>query len=441
LDWFEIRESEVEAIKDAFLNKAKIIWFELPPEENAIAAFTRLNVGKIPLTNGELIRALFLKRSRGGTVGPLQFRITQRIAQEWDLLEKTLQGVDFWCFLSNDAGKYGGRIGFLFELVARRDGMQRGRDEYATFNYFSQKFIQNDADVEAEWSTVKKTFMALEEWFSDRRLYHLVGYLIWAGVDVNELLTQADGATKLEFKEKLRVKIFGHSFGPLALAPVPVTAEWIADQLDGLQYGPDSRKIHSILLLFNLATLLQNPQSNIRFQFESFKTSSWDIEHVRSVAPDQPGTWKGQVEWMEGCLGYLESAHEAPNLQIDIQAFTKLSPKEATGASFDAVYEKVLRYFQEAGGEEADNSISNLVLLDYATNRSYKNAVFAVKRHRVLSLDRDGVFVPICTRNVFLKCYNQRVDHLIFWNQDDRDGYRQAMIDTLYAFFTGGIYG
>src|SRR5205807_9838272 len=56
------------------------------------AAFTRLNVGKIPLTNGELIRALFLKRGKGGSPGSLQLRI----AHEWDALEKTLQGSDFW---------------------------------------------------------------------------------------------------------------------------------------------------------------------------------------------------------------------------------------------------------------------------------------------------------------------------------------------------------
>lgn len=47
-DWFDKRDNEVEAIKDGFLTKTKIIWFQLSPEENAVAAFTRLNVGKIP---------------------------------------------------------------------------------------------------------------------------------------------------------------------------------------------------------------------------------------------------------------------------------------------------------------------------------------------------------------------------------------------------------
>src|SRR5207248_637414 len=101
-------------------------------------------------------------------------------------------------------------------------------------------------------------------------------------------------------------------------APASLTAEWIAEQLDGLEYSRDSHPIRRLLLLFNLATLLQNTQSNIRFQFESFKTAMWDIEHVRSVAPDRPGAWKGQVEWLERCLGYLVSADEAPDLQAEI---------------------------------------------------------------------------------------------------------------------------
>ena len=431
-EWFDKRESEVEVIKDAFLNKAKVIWFQLSSGENAVAAFTRLNVGKIPLTNGELIRALFLKRGKSGPVGPLQFRI----AHEWDTLEKTLQSGEFWCFLSNDMEKRGGRIDFLFDLVVRQDGMKPTTDEYATFNHFSEKLIRKDVNLESEWLAVKKTFMALEEWFMSRHLYHLVGYLIWAGVDVNELLMLAAGATKQEFKEKLRTKVFRYAFG--VTAPTLLKEEWIADQLDGLDYNPDSPQIRSILLLFNLATLVLNKKSNMRFQFESFKTDMWDIEHVRSLAPDRPGTRKGQIEWLERCCGYLESANEAPEIRTNIQEFINLPTKEASDSAFDAVYEKVLRHFQEIGGDEADNGISNLVLLDFATNRSYKNAVFAVKRHRILSLDRDGVFVPLCTRNVFLKCYNPRVDHVMFWTQEDRDGYRQAMIDTLHAFFTGG---
>jgi hypothetical protein len=431
-NWFEKRESEVEAIKDAFLNKTKVIWFQLSPSENEVAAFTRLNVGKIPLTNGELIRALFLKRGKGGSPGSKQLQI----AQEWDAMEKSLQRRDFWSFLSNDTETVGSRIDFIFDLVARQEGMMPGTVEYATFNHFSNKLTDKNADIESEWLAVKRTFMLLEEWFADRRLYHLVGYLIWWGVDVNALRALAAGVGKQEFKKRLKGRIFKYAFG--VVEPEMLTVEWIADQLDALEYRPGSLRIRGILLLFNLATLLGNERSNMRFQFESFKTAIWDIEHVRSVASDRPGTPKGKVDWLERCRGYLALANEAPGLQTEIQAFIDLPAKEANDAAFDGVYEKVLRHFREDQDNEADNGISNLVLLDYATNRSYGNAVFAVKRHRVLSLDRDGVFVPLCTRNVFLKCYNPQVEHVMFWTQEDRDGYRKVMIDTLHVFFTRG---
>jgi hypothetical protein len=353
-EWFEKNDSEVDAIKDAFLNKTKIIWFQLSPEENAVAAFTRLNVGKIPLTNGELIRALFLKRGKAGPPGPQQLQI----AHEWDVLEKSLQGRDFWSFLSNDTEKRGGRIDFIFELVARQDGMKPSADQYATFNHFNQKLAGKNADIETEWRGVKRTFMLLEEWFADRRLYHLVGYLIWAGEDVNALRALAAGVGKQEFKKKLKAKILEYAFGPTQSETLTVT--WVADQLDDLEYRPGARSIRRILLLFNLATLLGNEQSNMRFQFESFKMASWDIEHVRSVTLGRPGTLNGKVEWLRRCQGYLESANEASELRTEMQVFIDLPAKEATDAAFDGVYEKVLRHFKEGKENEADNGIYNL---------------------------------------------------------------------------------
>ena len=46
-----------------------------------------------------------------------------------------------------------------------------------------------------------------------------------------------------------------------------------------------------------------------------------------------------------------------------------------------------------------------------------------------------GIFVPLCTRNVFLKCYSPRVDNVMFWSPDDRSGYQNAIEETLVRFF------
>jgi hypothetical protein len=282
--------------------------------------------------------------------------------------------------------------------------------------------------------------MILEEWFEDRRLYHLVGFLVWKGDDINDLRLMARGTTKTGFREKLRERVFQSVTNSDGLSHLTSDAlrESISDLLAELKYGRSQQRVKSILLLFNLATLLLNPASNLRFQFESFKTGMWDIEHVRSIASDRPGTWKGQVVWLELCLGYLKSVNDSRELQEEIKVLLKsAAPKEAD-AAFEALYEKLLKYFREADDVETDNTVANLALLDSQTNRSYRNAPFAVKRKRILSLDRDGVFVPLCTRNVFLKCYSTRVDHVMFWSQSDRDDYLRAITDTLHDFFSGG---
>ncbi|OGQ59699.1 MAG: hypothetical protein A3J24_01370 [Deltaproteobacteria bacterium RIFCSPLOWO2_02_FULL_53_8] len=434
--WFESRESEVEAIKSALINQAKVIWFQLAADEDPVDAFTRLNVGKIPLSNGELIRALFLRRSKnnkGSASSQLQ------IALEWDQLEKALQDNEFWCFLSNDTELRGNRIGFLFDLIAREDGMRPSTDAYATFYYFSKRLNDRSADIEKEWLGVKRAFMQLEEWFKDRRLYHLVGFLIWAGMDVNDLRKMAEKSTKRDFKESLRAKILERTMKGSAngVAVGDAMRELIADKVETLEYGKHNAPIRAILLLFNLATLVGNKASNLRFQFEGFKTERWDIEHVRSVASARPLRLTVQREWLMHCQGYLTIAAEAPELLAEIAQFMGLSHVEATDVRFEVLYEGVLKHFQELDEEDPDNSIANLVLLDANTNRSYKNAVFAVKRQRVLALDRDGIFVPLCTRNAFLKCYSSQVKHAMFWTQADGEGYRMALVETLQHFFEG----
>lgn len=434
--WFAERESEVEAIKDAFLNKAKVIWFQLGAGENPVAAFTRLNVGKIPLTNGELIRALFLRSTPGNADEGRRLRI----AYEWDLVEKALQDPAFWSFLRNETGRSGSRIDFLFTLAAMQQGMKPGTDDYATFNHFSQQLIGKGADPAEAWLEVKKIHMLLAEWFEDRRLYHLVGFLIWDGVGVNELRSLAAGSRKGELKAKLRTKIVERAFGALAPADSDALRLWIADRLDSLAYPHHCSRIKSILLLFNLATLLQHPQSNIRFNFESFKTARWDIEHVRSVASAELGSSALQGGWLSQTMRYLKIAAQEPAslaLQSKIQGHLALPPKEGV-AAFEPLYADLLKHFHENDSGEPDNSIANLALLDQDTNRSYQNAVFPVKRQRVLELDEHGVFVPHCTRNVFLKCYSPQVDHTMYWTQQDRDGYRHELIDTLHTFVTGG---
>ena len=70
--------------------------------EDAIALFTRLNIGRIPLTNAELIKALFLCRYNHKSQGrQLSKEKQQEIALQWDTIERELHDENFWYFLTN----------------------------------------------------------------------------------------------------------------------------------------------------------------------------------------------------------------------------------------------------------------------------------------------------------------------------------------------------
>ena len=428
---------------DELGRNVKVIWFELGEDDKPVEVFTRLNVGKIALTDDELIRALFLRR---GKINDHEADARQRkIAHEWDEIEKSLQNDSFWYFLTNKTGKAQNRIGFLFELVACSEGIppEFAQSINPVFLTFSKKLSVKSVDYEKEWLKIKEQFMRLEEWHENRLIYHLVGFLVNEGVSLYEISQLAEGCEKSEFHLKLRRNIFSKTIGGTFPADSNRDAirEQVATKLRDLDYESDRKRILSVLLLFNVATLHENPKSNYRFQFDSFKKQSWNIEHIHSIASDPPENHSGRIEWFDLCAEYLRTRQDnnavvEKELLAEIDGFKTLN-KEAAVPQFEPLYKKLLKYFQEDGDTEPDHGIANLALLDEGTNKSYKNAPFAVKRDCLLTRDQAGLFVPLCTRNVFLKCYNRRANNLMFWSAEDRIAYENGMIETLTNFLSG----
>lgn len=80
------------------------------------------------------------------------------------------------------------------------------------------------------------------------------------------------------------------------------------------------------------------------------------------------------------------------------------------------------------------DSIKNLTLLDSGTNRSYKNAFFPTKRNCIIELDKASTFVPLCTRNVFVKYYSKNDIDSHIWSDDDANAYLEAIKESLKAY-------
>ena len=73
------------------------------------------NIGKIPLTSAELVKAMFLSRENRDMDKHRQ----DEIALQWDNIEKDLHNESFWYFLTNNlATKYQTRIDLILDLIS-----------------------------------------------------------------------------------------------------------------------------------------------------------------------------------------------------------------------------------------------------------------------------------------------------------------------------------
>lgn len=440
----------------------KVIWYQIDETENVTEVFTRLNMGKIPLVNAELVKALFLKSSnfaKDVTVSdskkPIQDLQQLKISQEWDAIEKRLQDDAFWYFITNNRIETN-RIEFVLALAAKNLASEGilDTDKLEIFLKFNRLLNSNGeqdktVDVTREWLKIKQCFMTLEEWYNDRALFHLIGYLVSQKVLITNIfdLHQAS-LTKYDFRQSLLEQVLNKTFAGSNIESL--SQAWLEEKLNSFTYESGAHKLRPILLLFNVSSLLANPVSNARFQFDKYKDPSngWDIEHIRSVASDMPNSKDKQKAWLENVVDYIssdehveayesdaETVSDEQNIRLEAQALLKTAT--FNNDQFETLYDKVREHYDPDGNEDVDNSIGNLTLLDSSTNRSYQNAVFPIKRSRIIALDKKATFVPLCTKNAFLKYYSKQVDKMLFWETKDSEDHQRAMVEMLFGFFQG----
>jgi len=364
------------------------------------------------------------------------------------VIEKRLQDDAFWYFISNKTTETN-RIEFVLSLAARNlDGEGIiDSDKLKVFLQFNRLLSEKSADVVQEWLKIKQCYMTLEEWFNDRALFHVIGYLVSQDVAIDTLFDLSQTSkTKYTFRQSLINLVLKKSFGYQELNALP--ENWIDEALSTLTYDSGSKRLRSILLLFNIASLLSNPATNARFQFDKYKGDLWDIEHIRSVASEMPVQKEKQKAWLDNVISYIsedasfdiegkKTEDNSKEQAIKKDAITLMDSTSFDNDQFEAIYMRVISHYDPRGDEDVDNSIGNLTLLDSSTNRSYKNAVFPIKRARIITLDKEATFVPLCTKNAFLKYYSKQVDKMLYWEPRDSQDHQRAMSEIILGFFCG----
>lgn len=233
----------------------KVIWYEVGAEADPIALFTRLNIGKIQLTNAELIRALFLSDTPNG----MENRRKYEIAIQWDDIEKQLRDDDdaFWAFITRKrAEDYPTRIDILFDLMCHKQDAEKD----PLFTFFKMEERLKHADRDRVWQEVINAFLQLKEWYKNNVCYHKIGYLIASGSKtMADLLDEARGKRKSEFMKRLDEMI-------------AESITWSTNDKDSywdLDYHKDYNRICRILLLFNVQSILYNGVQQ-RFPFNKY---------------------------------------------------------------------------------------------------------------------------------------------------------------------------
>ena len=396
--WFQNNSVNFDGFVSTLLNDTKIIWYEIDSqdEKEKRDIFARLNIGKIELTNAELIRALLLNNIQ-------DYKQQISIGYELDKIEYSLRDELFWYFLQE--AEKDTKIDLVYELLADtyknklaeedKKRFDKKLDEKYSFYVIEFMLSSNKKSEDKILADIKKYFRFLEEWFADKEFYHKIGYLLTTTkITLLDLISEYQQFNKQNFRIYLDNKIKD------SLKKV---------DLDDLQYG--NKDVKKVLLLFNIQTILDNKNITYKFDFTKFKSRKDDIEHIRSQTDPDIGK-KARGEWVATLFG----VYDKQDYKIK-----KAQERYKDDKKFKIFYEKISKKLGENKNFDDDlkDSIGNLTLLDSGINRSYGNAFFPIKRAIVLDADRKGTFLPPCTKNVFLKTYSNKISNMMSWDEND----------------------
>lgn len=465
VEWFKDKEDlkfpMLKLLTSYELNPVKVIWYEVNEQESSIDVFRRFNIGKIPLNNAELIKALFLKDDNNTNTS-----LVYSISKEWQNIENNLRSPYLWSFL-NPTKKYELRIEYLFDLLFQKKKAENnlkdksekldfnicyGTDHSNVFRYFYKEIIQKQISIGALWDEVVEIYEKINQWFKNPSHYHYIGFLQNCESTSSEqnvillLLTHNDGvkiicpATKEEVTKLLVGKIKG-------LLPN------LKNFKTTLSYKSSKTILRDFFFLFNVEmsnklALSGSGEEVYRLPFALHSSTNYDIEHIHSQTDKSIDDLEKseQIDYLRDLItDYKEELTQDFNrlnemLFIDRNLediwisdnVNDKKLKEILEELLDVLNEKLV---SEGGLITEKDYIGNVAVLNDSINRSYGNSFFNTKRRRIIEEELKGTFIPIATKNVFLKYYSKNVRKHNRWSTSDMTDYVNVLDDTLKKFY------
>lgn len=418
--WFEEQENATLAainLFQALTSTVYVIWYEAPQvtEFDSRALFTRLNVGRIPLTDAELVKASLLSR----------IEREHETAAQWDSIERDLWSNEVWAFATGSSTGGATRIELLLDTIA--DAISgKPPQQRAPFHTFETLRPHIVADPKGLWDQVVDLHSLVLGWYDDRNLFHKIGYLVASSrASFFELVELARGSARSAFEDALDARI-----------TKSLDLPWHG--VSALTYG--SIKTGRVLLLMNVETVRRNEHSSERYSFNAHARRLWSLEHIHAQHSEGLNTVEQWTAWLKEHSKALDALDMLTDDRKALLDRIHTALPTINSDSFDLLHREVVALFTagadsdeadapEAADREEVDSIANLALLARDDNSVLNNSVFEVKRRHMITLDQDGSYIPVCTRNIFLKYYDKSpsAQQIHFWGARDREAYMEAM--------------
>ena len=452
-----------------FANQVKVLWYVIDNSDSGgeIAAFTRLNSGKIPLTNAELSRAALLNpayyksKDNKDDNQNLPDIETERglISIGWDNLEYELRKPEFWGFLGfseNDCSsnvkdqrnksfedeRYQTRIDFLldfhFSQKNKKDNTEN-KDEDNTENSDRDRNLPPFIKLENElkeakknnfstnnvkqiWESIQLDLWKLQTWYDDNDLYHWIGYL-FAEKRMNPgLFSKFKDLKKDELKEEVKGYI----------------ASFYRDLDTALEYTYDTNEpgCERLLFLYNVEYVrsMKTTGTKHRYDFSAHHQKKWTIEHINAQNVEGLNTKEQWLIWLKSHRGVLDSRVQIEeNKKNELigrvnELIDKLERSEQSKSSdlrneFLRLSNEIVKKINDVYGIKDLHELSNLALLDGSANSVLNNSIFRVKQNKIIEEMKQGNFIPPATQAVFLRLFSMEEQDHLYWTANDRKAY------------------
>ena len=440
-------EIDKEKFKTTLLESCKVLWYAIEKndgEEERV--FTRLNIGKIPLSPAENIKALFLAKGKDDSqVGESELRKRAEIWHESE--KKARESEDFrYAVLAQISPK--DIVGNEARLKDEEEKQPRLKDDVmrievylraiaskqderqGLFEYFYELYKDNKLDD--EWEKLKQCISRLnsltdKDKEDNREICHYLGFLTHLGVSVSELYKMYldGGSEKIVGKKAFVNKLYERVQEKMG--------KNIANMKDlSFDNTAEKQKLKDLLLLFNIAERIEDKARYRFFEFNKFKLGEWELEHIypqnsEVIFKDKKPSESEKEEWFKEVQAFLDEENSEDKKLI--KRIGEILEKKAFGDEANQLLHDI---DENLRGSAHLNRIQNLALLDSKTNREIGNMMFGKKREKILELgDR---LILNSTRKVFAGEYFKDKKTISVFSKKEQKKYFKAIEDGLNKF-------